>query len=146
MASEMHIRDYCENDYGEICSLINNELGYSSIDILDLKEIITSMKKDEKYKTLVVLLNNKTVGFINFVHVLNFCTVGGYIRILTLAVLKEYQRNGIGSALLQRVEEYAIYKGLNDIRLESGLWRLDSHIFYERNGYKKYTYGFIKNI
>lgn len=69
-------------------------------------------------------------------------------NILALAVLPEKQGKGIGKTLLQGLEQEAIGRGYQFIRLNSADHRLGAHAFYERVGYTcdKMQKRFIKLI
>ena len=68
------------------------------------------------------------------------------MKIIALAVSKEYRRKGIGTALLKTAEQWAKENNIEVILLNSGLPREDAHAFYESQGYFKKSYGFIKKI
>ena len=68
------------------------------------------------------------------------------MKIIALAVSKEYRRKGIGTALLKVAEQWAKENNIEVILLNSGLPREDAHAFYESQGYFKKSYGFIKKI
>ena len=67
-------------------------------------------------------------------------------NILGLAVLSDYRRKGIGTALLEAVEHEAAARNYRFIRLNSGEYRTEAHTFYERCGYEctKLQKRFIK--
>ena len=69
-------------------------------------------------------------------------------NILALAVLPQMQGKGIGKTLLQGLEQEAIGRGYQFIRLNSADHRLGAHAFYERVGYTcdKMQKRFIKLI
>jgi len=83
----------------------------------------------------VSCLGNRIVGYI----------IGeikdGWGHIITIAVVEEYRRRGIGSRLLKDFIEYAKSKGVYDIYLEVSTKRVDAIRFYEKHGFKKS--GFI---
>ncbi len=68
--------------------------------------------------------------------------------ILGLAVAADYRRQGIGSALLKRAEEWAHENGAYSMRLNSGESRKQAHDFYRAQGYTddKKQLRFIKKI
>ena len=140
------IREANQDDYRDICSLINNELGYPNVEINDLTSRTEMMNNDKNYRTFVALSDNKVVGFIGTVQGIAFETNGGFIRIIALAVSKKHQNKGIGSYLLKHVEKFAGSIGISAFALNSGFKRLETHAFYEHNGYVKKSYGFSKDI
>lgn len=142
--NDMQIRRADEKDYPVICSLINNELGYPDVNVEDLTSRIELMNQDDNYRAFVALIDDKVVGFIGTVQGIAFEVKGFYLRIVALAVLEEQQGKGIGSSLLKYVEDYADSKGINTFAVSSGLQRLNTHLFYEKNGFLKSSYSFWK--
>lgn len=69
-------------------------------------------------------------------------------NILGLAVAADYRRQGIGSALLKRAEEWARENGACSMRLNSGESRKQAHDFYRAQGYTddKKQLRFIKEL
>ena len=142
----VQIREARKDDYYEICSLINNELGYPDVKIDDLSFRMEEMNRDSNYRTFVALLDDKIVGFIGTVQGIAFEVNSGFMRITALAVSREYQHRGIGSSLLKHIEDFAISIGITSFALNSGFKRTEAHAFYEHNGYYKKSYGFSKDI
>lgn len=58
-------------------------------------------------------------------------------NILGLAVLPEYRRQGIATALLKAADQWAEETGAAGIRLVSGVSREGAHACYRRNGYQE---------
>ena len=69
-------------------------------------------------------------------------------NILGLAVVADFRRQGIGSALLKRAEEWARENGARSMRLNSGESRKQAHEFYRAQGYidDKKQLRFIKEL
>ena len=67
-------------------------------------------------------------------------------KITALAVSMEYRKNGIGTKLLNLVENYCRSNNIGLVSLNSGLPREGAHLFYESKGYIKKSYGFVKQI
>ena len=69
-------------------------------------------------------------------------------NILGIAVAADFRRQGIGSALLKRAEEWACENGVCSMRLNSGDSRKQAHEFYRAQGYTddKKQLRFIKKI
>ena len=129
------IRELEEKDYPALLSLLNNELGSSYTAVDDIALHYDRVKGDERYKTFAALLNGETVGFISTVQFFTVGFDGNLIWIVQMAVKKEIQNNGVGTKLLQYIENYAREKGCDSIILNSGVRRIDAHAFYKRNGY-----------
>lgn len=69
-------------------------------------------------------------------------------NILGIAVAADFRRQGIGSALLKRAEEWARENGVCSMRLNSGESRKQAHEFYRAQGYidDKKQLRFIKEL
>ena len=69
-------------------------------------------------------------------------------NILGIAVAADFRRQGIGSALLKRAEEWARENGAGSMRLNSGESRKQAHEFYRAQGYidDKKQLRFIKEL
>ena len=69
-------------------------------------------------------------------------------NILGIAVAADFRRQGIGSALLKRAEEWARENGAGSMRLNSGESRKKAHEFYRAQGYidDKKQLRFIKEL
>lgn len=70
----------------------------------------------------------------------------GYIKINGLAVQKDFQNRGIGTQLINYIEDIAYEKRISKIGLASGFQRTKAHTFYEHIGYGKGSYYFSKMI
>ena len=64
-------------------------------------------------------------------------------HVITIAVVKEYRRRGIGSRLLQDFIEYIRNRGVSNIYLEVSTKSIEAIKFYIKHGFKKC--GFIPN-
>jgi len=61
--------------------------------------------------------------------------VGSFCEIVGLVVAANQRGRGIGRRLLERVEQWALERGLTQISVRSNVARPESHPFYERSGY-----------
>lgn len=143
---EIKIREIQEVDYPEVLSLWNTELNNHSVNEENIASDYERMSKNDDYKTFVALLDNKVVGFITTVQVLAVGLPVGYLKINGLAVKEACQNKGVGTRLLQHVENMAYEKGLSYVLLNSGVRRIQAHAFYERNNYDKDSYCFDKAL
>ena len=142
----LQIRKATQDDYSDICALVNHELGYPDVDVRELSARLDMMAQDSNYCTFVALLDDKVAGFIGTAQGITFEANSGQMRIIALAVSGDYHKKGIGSALLKHAEAYAQSKGVTWLALNSGFRRVEAHMFYENNGYIKKQYGFSKYI
>lgn len=140
----MIIRKIKSSDYQSIYELIKNELGYKDILFDSLCKRREQMNKNPNYEILVALIDNQIVGFISLMQGIALEMEGTVIRIIGLAVKNTYQGKGIGSSLIRYSEDYAKNISASIITLNSGMNRITAHEFYEKMGYIKKGYSFIK--
>ncbi|WP_178025392.1 GNAT family N-acetyltransferase [uncultured Paenibacillus sp.] len=143
---DIKIREIRENDYSQIVSIWNNELGSPNVNLDNISERIARMNKDGNYKIFVALFENNVVGCISVVQTMALEYEIGYLKINGLAVRGDFQKKGIGSQLLKHAEDYAIEKELSYLILNSGFQRKEAHHFYESKGYDKLSYCFTKKV
>lgn len=139
------IREMELKDFTDIIGLIKNELGYDGLSS-DIYDRIMRIYENDDYTTFVADMDGRVIGFVGMVRGLAFELDGEYVRIISLAVKREYQNHGIGTRLAEKAEDYAYEIGAASIVLTSGLRRSDAHLFYSNMGYAKKGYSFIKEI
>ena len=143
--SDFIIRKIELKDAGELCKICSEEMGYecapalekSKIEKLDLKREAVFVAEEE----------SQLLGFIHVerYEVLYFESMA---NILGLAVKKDFQKQGLGKALLLAAENWAQENGIHLMRLNSGINRTDAHGFYGHLGYvsEKEQKRFVKNL
>ncbi|MBQ7120863.1 MAG: GNAT family N-acetyltransferase [Clostridia bacterium] len=141
----MIYRKYESKDISAVRDILENDLGYNC-ELDKLNSRINEMMKRGNYQIFVAYDGEKVVGFIGCVNYLAFELENEGMKIIALAVSKEYRRKGIGTQLLKTTEQWAKENNIEVILLNSGLPREDAHAFYESQDYFKKSYGFIKKI
>lgn len=126
--------------------LIVSTLGYQdSVDEQVIKRL-DRIQNHQDYHTIVAVKEEEVIGFIGVWKGMAYEFDEMYIRVVALAVDKNYQKRGVGTKLLEAAEQYALEQGIKIISLNSGLAREEAHRFYEGKGYRKKGYSFIKKI
>lgn len=130
----------------EIITELSNQLGYETSNY----EIQTRLKmilENLDNCIYVAVENGKVVGWIHGFYSLRiesdfFVEIGG------LVVNENYRKSGIGKKLVARVTEWAKIKNCEKIRVRCNVIRKESHLFYERIGFKinKEQKIFNKNV
>lgn len=141
----MIYRKYESQDISAIRDLLENDLGYNC-ELNKLNTRINEMLKRGNYQIFVACDGDKVVGYIGCVSYLAFELENEGMKVIALAVSKEYRRKGIGTKLLKTAEQWTKENNIEVVLLNSGLPREDAHAFYESQGYFKKSYGFIKRI
>ncbi len=129
----LYIREATEADAEAIWILNCSEMGYS-FPLSATTENICKLLLSSSDKIYVAVFDSAVVGY---VHANNYDLIYAphMKNIMGIAVSREYKHQGIGRALLQRVEHWARETGASGIRLVSGSARTDAHAFYHRCGY-----------
>ena len=140
------IRKIEEKDYPAVAAIWREVLDIPTATDSIVTETYKKMKADSGYRTYVAETDGKVVGLAATAFVLAIGHPNGYIKMNGLGVLPEYQHQGIGRLLLNRVEKLARECGALYIGLASGLRRTEAHDFYEHLGYQKTSYWFRKNL
>ena len=143
--SQVEVRPVTVDDAAEICQICCEDLGYQCDKILVTERI--NQLELEREAVFVAEIDGAVVGF---VHVEKYNTLYFEMmaNILGLAVSSKYRKKGIGRALLERAEQWAMENDISLMRLNSGKKRSDAHKFYRHleYGQEKEQYRFIKRL
>ena len=142
---EIEIRKINLSDAMEIQKISQEDLGYEcSLSLVEQK--INSL--DENREQVFVACRDGTVA--GFIHVEKYDTLyfETMCNVLGLAVKKDFQKMGIGKALVLAGENWAKENGIKFMRVNSGITRTGAHEFYNRLGYEseKEQLRFIKKL
>lgn len=139
----MHIREIQLKDFLGVVSLVKNELGCNDVSS-DIYDRVMRIYHEPNYVTFVAKQSDGIVGFASIMRGLAFEMEGEYVRVIAMAVRRDYIDSDIGAQLIGKVEDYALEIGAGSIALTSGLRRTDVHAFYEKMGYRKMGCSFLK--
>lgn len=142
---EITYREYRTEDLSAVREILKNDLGYD-VPSDELNGKINKMLSLGNYKIFVACCGKSVVGFVGAVSFIAFEVKNDAMKIIALAVNVRFRGQGIGTKLLKKVESYAEENSVGVILLNSGLQRDKAHGFYESQGYKKKSYGFIKGL
>lgn len=131
------IRKMEKKDYTSVRNLVENELGYHGQSEEDFANRMDAIQNHADYRTLVAEIDDEVIGFIGLSRSLAYEASGGYIRIVALAVNRNFQNSGVGTKLIESAEKFAMQGNIPGISLDSGFHREVAHRFYEKNGYVK---------
>ena len=130
---DYQIREVQINDVQDIYHLNTQEMGYDyplTQTKLKLQAIINSPHD----KIYVAIKDHQVIGY---VHANDYDTIYAphMKNIMGIAVDSRYKRQGIGTALLTKIEQWAKESGAKGVRLVSGATRKNAHAFYRSMGY-----------
>jgi len=145
LEKEVVVRPVIAEDAADICELCCMDLGYQCDKFL-VSERISQLEAD-KEAVFVAVLDEKVVGFIH-IEKYTILYFEAMTNILGLAVNSKLRKKGIGRALLERAEKWAVEKDISLVRLNSGITRAGAHKFYRRLGYgmEKEQIRFMKRL
>lgn len=120
-------------DYIAIHELNCQEMGYE-FPLHSTKVKINALMANSSNQIFVAIMNEMVVGYI---HANNYDTLYAphMKNNMGIAVNADYKQQGIGKALLQAVETWAMDSGATGVRLVSGSTKKEAHIFYRHCGY-----------
>ena len=145
MKKNINIRKISIADAAAICEINSEGLGYKCE--LSLVQGKIKNLNSQREAVFVAEADGQVVGNIHVERydVLYFETMA---NVLGLSVKIEFQKIGIGRALLEAAENWALENGIKMMRLNSGINRTEAHKFYEHLGYvsEKDQKRFIKKL
>lgn len=140
------IREIESRDYKAVAAIWRDVLDIPSASDEVVAQTYEQMKGDDRYHTYVADVDGRVVGLTTAVEVMAIGYLHGYIKMNGLGVLPEFQGQGIGRMLMERVEKLTDECGADAIGLASGIRRTGAHEFYEHLGYSKTSYWFRKRL
>lgn len=119
------------------------ELGYP-VKEAELVRRLKTVLFHPDYHLLVAVDDNEIIGMIGYAKMLFFENESAYYHILIMAVLQNYRRNGIATALLDAVKNWALSENIHALALNSGdtLERQITRRFYENYVFKEASRGY----
>lgn len=129
------LRDLKITDVDAIYKINKEALGYS-FNLEDTASQLAKLSQDSHHY-LLGFEDSSSHDLLGYVHAEVYESLYSKpgFNILALAVLPQMQGQGIGKTLLQGLEQEAIGRGYQFIRLNSADHRLGAHAFYEKVGY-----------
>ncbi|KFE42150.1 GNAT family N-acetyltransferase [Staphylococcus agnetis] len=123
------------------------DLGYE-MSITDINEQLTKIYQHQDYYMLLLIKDEKIIGFSGMCKMMFYEKRGYYMRILAFVVDHNYRQLGYGTYLINKSESLAKSLDCNVIALNSGikLERNNAYHFYHRNNYIKKSYGYSKTL
>lgn len=143
------IRNIKIEDAEAIQRICNISLGYS-VSIETVMRQIQKLSEDVNHHYVYVYEDEKLQKVVGFVHAEVYESLYSYagLNILGLAVMPEFQGEGIGKELMHYLEVNAKNDSVSFVRLNSADYRVEAHKFYESIGYvcDKTQKRFIKSL
>ena len=131
---KVKIRQATVSDIPAMNELFRKDLGYEECTLEIVEKQFAGLDNSREAVFIAEADSGRIAGVIHVekYNVLYFPTMA---NILGIAVAADFRRQGIGSALLKRAEEWARENGAFSMRLNSGESRKQAHEFYRAQGY-----------
>jgi len=144
---KVKIRQATVSDIPAMNELFSKDLGYEEC-TLEIVEKQFAVLDNSREAVFVAEADSGRIAGVIHVEKYNVLYFPTMANILGLAVAADFRRQGIGSALLKRAEEWALENGASSMRLNSGESRKQAHKFYRAQGYTddKNQLRFIKEL
>jgi N-acetylglutamate synthase-like GNAT family acetyltransferase len=122
-----------------------SQLGYSTR-TSEMEMRLKTILPDRRYQTWVAVREGKVAGMIG-----TFCYQGyehnnPSAKILALVVDEAMRSVGVGKALIAAAEADLANQNITRLIVNTRLTREDAHAFYERVGYEKNGFRFVKTL
>ncbi len=128
-----YIREAYIADVDAIWQLNVSEMGYD-FPIADTSKRLADILNSSHDKIFVAICDGTVAGYVH-ANDYNLIYAEHMKNIMGIAVFEKFKRQGIGKALLGKVEEWARSDNAVGIRLVSGQNRKQAHSFYHKCGY-----------
>lgn len=142
--ADAKVRAAAIGDAEQVSQLIT-ELGYPTT-LEAMRERLSRILSDPNYATFVADKDGDVVGVAGATLSWYYEKDGMYSRLAVLAVSATARGLGIGGQLVQATEAWTTAKGVREVFVNSGLHRGDAHRFYERCGYSRTGFRFVKQL
>ncbi|KKO55543.1 GNAT family N-acetyltransferase [Paenibacillus sp. DMB20] len=133
--NHINVREIRVADYDDIY-LLNQDFNpnLSSFSAEKVKAKIETITKKTKDIIFVCERSNEVIGYIHgSPYELLFSD--SLVNILGFVVKEKYRNHGVGSKLIEHLEQWGANNGYSGIKLLSHPSRINAHRFYERRGY-----------
>ena len=135
MIDQLTVQEY-EKEDAEVLPPLYKALGYSA-EKDELQSRLRYILANPAYGCLVAEKESQILGFIGYAKRYFFEATGFYYRILALAVSRNARRQGIATALMDKVKKIASQDGANDERLAA---------YAQNYGFRQTSLAFARNV
>ena len=135
MIAQLTVQEY-EKEDAEVLPPLYKVLSYS-VEKDELQSRLRYILANPDYGCLVAEKESQILGFIGYAKRYFFEATGFYYRILALAVSRNARRQGIATALMDKVKKIASQDGANDERLAA---------YAQNYGFRQTSLAFARNV
>jgi len=141
---DLMVRPFEAKD-GEALADLMTQLGYETR-ASEMQMRMEAILADKHYATFVAVSGGKVCGMIGTFTCYSYehNSPGG--RILALVVSENMRGRGVGHALIAAAEKDLAQKNIRRVAVNTHFKRNDAHEFYEKVGYTKNGFRFVKEL
>lgn len=133
--NQFHIREARLSDAEDICRLNVEALG-QEYPVEMVTHQLSCLLDSQAHKIFVAIINGRIVGYVHGSDFVSLCDQPMKV-VLTLAVDEDFRGRGIGGALLEKVEEWALATDFYTVCITIGEERLDGRACIGACGYER---------
>ena len=142
--ADLAIRAAESGDADALAALMT-ELGYKTRSS-EMKMRMETILVDQRYRTFVAVEQGRVCGMIGTFCYYSYEHNGPGGRIIALVVASDSRGRGIGRRLVARAESDFAQRDIRRVAVNARLERKEAHEFYERLGYTRNGFRFVKNL
>src|SRR5438132_10690857 len=131
-------------DFEALADLMT-QLGYETR-AAEMQMRMEAIRADKHYATFVAVSKGKVCGMIGTFMCYTYEHNSPSARILALVVSEEMRGRGAGHALIAAAEKDLAQKNIKRVAVNTHVERKEAHEFYEKLGYKKNGFRFVKEL
>ena len=128
-----------------VLATLMTQLGYETR-AADMEMRLQAILPDARYRTLVAVADGRVCGMIGTVCHDTYEHNDPSARILALVVESHVRGRGVGRALVQAAETDLAERNMMRLSVNTRLTRPEAHLFYERLGYEKNGFRYVKTL
>jgi len=114
---------------------LTRQLGYPLASEQILQNIVAVMSNKD-HDAFVAIHGDKVIGWVGVAYSIQIEAVP-YCEIRGLVVDDAYRSKGIGKLLVEMAKQWGKEKGNDKLRLRCNIKRTETHLFYQRLGFKE---------
>src|SRR5437870_1351808 len=130
---------------GEALADLMTQLGYETR-ASEMQMRMESILANKHYATFVAVSKSKVCGMIGTFTCYSYEHNSPSGRILALVVSDKMRGRGVGHALIAAAEKDLAQKNISRVAVNTRFERKEAHEFYEKTGYKRNGFRFVKEL
>lgn len=111
-----------------------------------MRERMRAILADANYETLVAEAAGRVIGYAGMTWKWSWVEDERRGELLSLVIDPEARGGGVGAALMAASEEWMRERGAGAVHLTTALHREGAHRFYERIGYARTGFRYVKKV